>query len=417
MSDPGSEPGSNRISLRLLTAITACWVLAQMGYYAQAQLLGPIMERYALDESVVGLMMSQEVVAYALTALLMAGPVTRLSRSALAVCGGAIVLLSNLLSGFTESFEVLRVLRIATGFGAGMIGAAGTAAAASSFNPQKVFAIISVSWGLVAAGNNVILPYLTVPFGAMGGYFGMATAVVLLGPLLLWLPPPPQDTKHHTLSDAALKQLSWPQRLAEKLGIRDAPNKAYALIAMAALFIYEIGQGSTQVFLEQFGLRAGLDEYRTGEILGIAGFLGLLGGVIAAWVSDRFGNLRPALLGIATNAITAATMALGTSAIAFAALYLSWNICFYFVVPYILGIMSEMDTKGRWAVATDAIWWFGAAPGAAVGGYLVTNTGYTGVALLPIVVGAISIVLFKVTLSRFYAHQNVQPVGAQQAEA
>ena len=402
-----SEPAP--ISLRLLIAITACWVLAQMGYYAQAQLFGPVMERYALDESIIGLMMSQEMVAYALTALLMAGPVTRLPRALIALCGGVIVLGSNLVSGFTDSFELLRVMRITTGFGAGMIGAAGTAAAASSINPQRVFAIISVSWGLVAAGNNVILPYLTVPYGAMGGYFGMAAAVVILCPLFFWLPPPPEEDTDHTLSPVAWQQLSLLQRAAEKLGVRDAPNKEYALIAMAALFIYEIGQGSTQVFLEQFGLRAGLDEYRIGQVLGIAGFLGLFGGVIAAWVSDRFGNLKPALLGIATNAITAATMALGTSAFAFGALYLGWNICFYFVVPYILGIMSEMDTRGRWAVATDAVWWFGAAPGAAVGGYLVTSMGYTGVALLPVVVGSISMVMFGVTLGRFYAKQTHSP--------
>ena len=138
----------------------------------------------------------------------------------------------------------------------------------------------------------------------------------------------------------------------------------------------------------------------------IAGFLGLSGGVVAAWLANRFGNLRPALVGIALNVIVAALLATWASPVAFAVLYLCWNASFYFVVPYILGIMSEMDRKGRWAVATDAVWWLGAAPGPAVGGYVVANAGYSGLAVLTVVVGVISIALFRFTLGRFYAKRN-----------
>ena len=233
----------------------------------------------------------------------------------------------------------------------------------------------------------------------------MAATVVLLLPLFRWLPPPQRNLQEEAASQALLASLPPLKRFAEKLGVRDAPNKEFALVALLALFIYEVGQGAVQVFLEQFGLRAGLEEYRIGEVLGIAGFLGLSGGVLAAWLADRYGNLRPALIGIATNVIVAAALALGQSPIAFAVLYLAWNMCFYFVVPYILGIMAEMDPKGRWAVATDAVWWLGAAPGPAIGGFLVAEAGYGGLAMLPVVVGVISICLFYFTLRRFYATQ------------
>ena len=70
--------------------------------------------------------------------------------------------------------------------------------------------------------------------------------------------------------------------------------------------------------------------------------------------------------------------------------------------------MSEMDKKGRWAVATDAIWWLGAAPGAAVGGYIVSTGGYKGLAVLPLLVGVTSIVIFYFTLTRFYSKKRTQ---------
>ncbi len=374
-----------------------------MGYYAQAQLFGPVMERYGLDEAAVGLMMSKEVMAYALTALLLAGPVTRFPRARIALLGGAIVFVSNVIAGYSDNFEVLRVARLAAGFGAGMIGAAGTAAAASSVNPQRVFAIVSVSWGVIAAIPPILIPYATVPFGAMGGYFGLAAAVLLIAPLFYWLPDPPRDAKADADLESKAASLPPLQRFAERLGVRGAPNKGFAIAALAALFVYETGQGSIQVFLEQFGLRSGLDEIRIGEILGIAGFVGLSGGVLAAWLANRFGNLRPALIGIALNVIVAASLALWTSPVAFAVLYVCWNATFYFVVPYILGIMSEMDRKGRWAVATDAVWWMGAAPGPAIGGYVVASAGYPGLAGLVVSLGIVAMIIFRITLGRFYA--------------
>ncbi|MGI9328774.1 MAG: MFS transporter [Pseudomonadales bacterium] len=397
-----TERIDSRLPLGLLAVITSCWLIAQMGYYAQAQLFGPVMDRYGLDEAAVGLMMSNEIMAYAITALLLAGPVTRFPRARIALFGGAVVFLCNVIAGLTDNFEVLRFARLAAGFGAGMIGAAGTAAAASSVNPQRAFAIVSVSWGLVAAIPPILIPYATVPYGSMGGYFGLAAAVLLISPLFYWLPDPPRDDQADAEPKPETASLPPLQRVAEHLGVRGAPNKSFAIAALVALFIYEIGQGSIQVFLEQFGLRAGLGEIRIGEILGIAGFLGLSGGVVAAWMANRFGNLRPALIGIALNVTAASSMAIWTSPMAFAALYVFWNASFYFVVPYIMGIMSEMDKKGRWAVASDAAWWLGAAPGPAIGGYVVANAGYPGLAALTVSLGLVAIVIFSITLGRFY---------------
>jgi predicted MFS family arabinose efflux permease len=202
-----------------------------------------------------------------------------------------------------------------------------------------------------------------------------------------------------------VQNLSLFQRFTERLGVRDAPNGRFAVLAMLALFIYEIGQGATQVFLEQFGLNAGLEEFRIGEILGVAAFLGLSGGALAAWMGNRYGNLRPIIIGIIFNAAFASTLALGTIPILFAASYLGWNIAYYFLVPYMLGVLAEMDDRGRWVVATDAVWWLGAAPGAAVGGILVETGGYTRLAGLAPVTGFICLLIMVQTLRRFNAQQ------------
>jgi len=96
--------------------------------------------------------------------------------------------------------------------------------------------------------------------------------------------------------------------------------------------------------------------------MGISGFIGLFGGVIAAWLGTRYGNIRPVSLGIILNAVFAAGLAISNSPFLFGALYLLWNAAYYFMLPYMMGILAEMDDRGRWAVAVDALWWLGAAP-------------------------------------------------------
>jgi predicted MFS family arabinose efflux permease len=394
-------PGSH---IRTLVACTACWFLAQMSYYAQAQMLGPLMSNYDLGEIDVGLMFTQELTVYALAALFVAGPLSRVSRVKAAAVGGLVLITANLISASTESFEVLRVTRLLAGFAGGLIGAAGTASAASSLNPQRIFAIVGVSWGLIAAIQLMVVPYLTVPYGAAGGYYGMAGAVVLFLPMIVWLNPP----RHHEamqISETLEQRLSLWERLTERLGVRDAPNGRFAVMVMVALFIYEIGQGATQVFLEQFGLRTGLEEIRIGQILGVTAFMGLSGGVLAAWMGSRFGNLWPIVVGIIFNAVFASALALGSNPILFGASYLGWNVAYYFLVPYMLGVLAQMDDRGRWAVAADAVWWLGAAPGAAVGGILVETGGYTALACLAPAGGFVCLLILVRTLRKFNATQ------------
>ena len=388
--------------IRTLVSCTACWFLAQMSYYGQTQLFGPMMSRYERGEIDVGILFTQELTVFAITALIVAGPLSRISRVKAAVAGALLLITVNLISAYTDSFEVVRVTRVLAGFAGGLLSASGTASAASSHNPQRIFAIIGVSWGLIAAVQLAVLPYLTVPYGAEGGYYGMAAASALCLPLLIWLNPPRDYEK---LQESAIveQNLSFWGRLTERLGVRDAPNARFAIMAMVGLFIYEIGQGATQVFLEQFGLRTGLEEIRIGQILGVAAFLGLSGGALAAWIGNRFGNLKPVIVGIGFNAVFASTLALGTIPILFAVSYLGWNMAYYFLLPYMLGVLAQMDDRGRWAVSADAVWWLGAAPGAAVGGILVEKGGYSTLAILAPVTGLVCVLILVRTISRFNA--------------
>ena len=67
--------------------------------------------------------------------------------------------------------------------------------------------------------------------------------------------------------------------------------------------------------------------------MGVAAFIGLSGGLLAARMGNRYGNLGPIVIHIILNAAFASTLALGTFAILFAASHLGWDIAYYFLAP------------------------------------------------------------------------------------
>ena len=75
-----------------------------MSYYAQAQLYGPIMERFSMGELEVGIMFTQELTVFALTALIVAGPLSRVSRIR-AACTGCIIHLTANRCCFDRKFR------------------------------------------------------------------------------------------------------------------------------------------------------------------------------------------------------------------------------------------------------------------------------------------------------------------------
>ncbi len=381
-----------RQSIRLVLAVTASWTLSQLSYYAQQQLLSPIMSQFGRGEADVGWMYGAEVGAYAITALLAAVPLARVSRAGLAMFGGVVLVAANIVSGFIalgtgDDFELLQICRVVAGAAAGLLGAAGTAAGASSSDPKRIYAIVMFTSGLALAAEPSLIPLVMTPFGASGVFFALAGATAILMPFFVWLLPPRQAEREQ-------KPSLWADLVS-------APNRAFALFAMLALFIYESGQSAVFMFIAEIGDRSGLDEQAVGVALTGTALAGLAGALLAAWLGGRFGIRWPIMIGISGNVLAAVGLALVASALPYVLLHVTWNLAYYFVVPYLMGVMAELDDRGRWVVAVDAIWWLGTASAGPVGGMIVERSGYGLLAAFPVITGVVCIAVFMRLLARF----------------
>ncbi len=387
----GPEPSEPpRGSPRLLAAVTATWTVSLLSYYAQVQLLGPLMRQFEQGEEAVGWLFSFETTALALTMLAAAGPLARGSRSRAAFLGGSVVVAANLVSAFAGSFEVLAVARVLAGSAAGLIGASGVAAAAGTRDPDRIFATVTFTWGLLAAAPPTLLPYVTVPYGATGGFLALAGISLVLIPLFGWL---------------------LPARAApgDKPSLLAAPNRGLALAAMLALFVYEVGQGGVYTFIEQIGLRAPMDEYAIGRTLTVTGLAGLSGAALAAWLGNRYGRRWPIAIGIALNIVAAVWLTVRHDPVSFVAMNLLWNAAYYFVVPYLMGAMAALDDLGRWVVAMDAVWTLGDGVGPGVAGSMVGRGGLEALFSLPLVTGLVCVVVMQIVIRRIDLHHSGPP--------
>ena len=138
-----------------------------------------------------------------------------------------------------------------------------------------------------------------------------------------------------------------------------------------------------------------------GTVLGVTGFIGLAGGVVAAWLGTRIGRVLPIALGLSLNIAAAVGLAVCESIFAFSALNLLWGLAYNFLVPYLMGALATFDDRGRWAVAGGSLWNGGTVPGPWIAGLLVERAGMLPLAAWALVTGGICLVLVATALRRF----------------
>jgi predicted MFS family arabinose efflux permease len=389
-----SAPRTPRgVFLRVSAAGSVCAAMSLFGLYGQLQLLGPIMQRFGALEGDVGRLYSFENGAFFTTILLASGPLARVSRVRTALLGGLLYVVGNVASAYAGSLDALLLARMLAGVGSGLVGAAGTASAASTSAPERVFAIITVVHNLLLAAQFKVLPYILAEADPSGGYLLMAGTGVVMVPFFFWLLPPRCSVD----TDENLVTL-----------LLSAPNRRMGVVAILGLFIYETAQSGVFAFVDQLGIRAGIDKYARGDALAVTGFVGLAGGIFAFWVGRRLGRIWPILIGMCGNVAAAVGLTLCEGAAAYVALNLLWNVAYNFLSPYVLGALAALDDRGRWAVAGSALWNGGTVPGPWIAGNLVERGGYLPLAGLSLFTGAVCMAMYTVVLRRLQKQEDAR---------
>jgi predicted MFS family arabinose efflux permease len=255
-----------------------------------------------------------------------------------------------------------------------------------------------------------------------GRYFGFALAAQLvLGSPLLFAGPayigPQWGYSGVLLATAGFVGLMsaathWAPKTLVAAQTNTAPaqpkgNSALVFMAIAAVMIWFIGYSGIYAFIERIGAAGGMTGYEIGLVLSLTITTGLAGALGAAWMGNRYGNIKPHLIGAVGTTITVLLLlnqpGLVRYALAIIALTLSMN----FWLAYMLSSVAAADVSGRYAVLVTAALGIGATLGPAIAGGIIQSANYSPM----LAAGLLSILLGTGLIIRALQRLHLEPLS------
>ncbi|MDJ0869843.1 MAG: MFS transporter [Myxococcota bacterium] len=357
----------------LVLGVLAAQGVGFAGSNSMPLLVGSVIDGLGLIEAQAGLLGSTELGALAGVSLLIAPRMGHLSRRRVALLGALLAATGHVLSALAPSFELLLAARLLAGCGAGAAVAAGNAAAASSREPDRLFAVVALLAGTAGAALLVGLPFVIGAFGYSGAFVVLAGIALACLPLLLNLPDAPGGARVPTES---------------------ASNRGRAFAALGGLLLLALGEGAIWAFTERIGIVAvGLTAGAVGAALAATTAAGLSGAALATWLGLRIGRTAPLAAGIAAVSIATFVLGYATAAGVYLAALLVWGVGFFFVTPYLLGLAAALDSHGRWSAAAAGVSSVGIASGPLAAGLLLTWGSFPALGWLVLACGVTALVL------------------------
>lgn len=328
-----------------------------------------------------GLLLSLELGASALTTLWLSARGHYHSPRRWAIAGGIVAVASTALTLISPALPMLLATRLLAGIGAGVVGAEATSVLGRGIDRERLIAIVTISSITNAAVWLAVLPWLIDRFGYRAPYACLLLIFMCGTCLLLRLPSPSRRL-------SARRQLSA-SRLA-----------APALLAVAAVFLTQLGQGAFWSLQETYGTNAGFSSHAIGVILSVATLLLLLGAVGAAWASDRFGRSTTLLTLLALNALSIVLV----STVAIHWIYLAANavqsITNLSSVIYQLAVAASLDRLGRAVAMAAALVTLGNGIGPGVATNISAAFGAPSVGIFVFALNAVALGLYWAVMLR-----------------
>jgi len=286
------------------------------------------------------------------------------SHRRLAFTGALLAASGLVVSALSVGFPVMVVGRVLTGIGSGIAISGANAAVAAREDAERIFAIIWTGGGAITATLSVNLPKVVA-----GGNYAMGFAALLLlclaaVPFIRWVPPRP---------------VSFGSEAAGESGADEAPVSVLsvfgpqALLLIAGVFIFSVGEQALWQFAYTIPVEAGIDEDRVALSLGFTSLMGMSGGAIAAWLGVRQGRIFPIAAGTLVCLAGQWTYLIAASFVTLTIGGFFWGFGFFFVSPFQIGLAAAIDRRGRVAVATGAAMNFGYALGPTIGGRILEH--------------------------------------------
>lgn len=328
-------------------------------YLISPVLVGSAMDSLNLSSDRAGLLIASYFVGYTLITISAVAWLYRVNMRLVAVLSSIVFIASLLASAQVSNYASSILLMVFAGAGAGLLYGISITIISQSNDPDRNFGIVLAAQLVLGSGLLFAGPaYIGPNWGYPGILVAAAGFVGLMSLGILWAPS------------------SVTSSLERDRGKEVAVPITRILISIGAVLVWFTGYSGIYAFVERIGVDGGLTGQQIGLILSLTIITGLCGALSAAWLGDRYGKVKPHLIGAAGTVITILLLASKPVLIQYSIAIVFFTLSLNFWLAYMLGGVAAIDSSGRFAVLVTAALGIGATIGPAIAGGLIANSNY-----------------------------------------
>jgi predicted MFS family arabinose efflux permease len=274
----------------------------------------------------------------------------------------AIAAFGLLVAGGSSSYMALLAGMFVAGCGFAGIYAVGTTLLSDTSNPARWYGAKITAEAAIGVVLLVVLPAIVLPrWGFIGLSAALIVAMVVLAPSIILMPPSgvrgtAEEEQAHNLAES---QSVW-----------------FALIACA---LFMCGQTAIWGFVERMGAGEGFSPTLVGTLLAVSLTFAVAGSLLAAWLGNRYGCLKPLIIAHLVFFVGLAALTRGHlfEAYALGACLVMFSVGLG--ISYSVSTVAELDPDGRFVVLSVPAIGIGIMVGPGIAGFLARAGSYTPV--------------------------------------
>ncbi|MEV6877492.1 MFS transporter [Amycolatopsis sp. NPDC051128] len=349
------------LTFTVTAALIAGVTLGSSGTNVMPVYVDDFADRFDLSGTSAGLVAASQLMAVAVTTLLLANRAARPGRVRMARTGLALAAAGFV--GAAVAFDILTLIgaSLLLGAGLGAVYAASTAALAGAGDDADKTSSIAITGALFASALLLVaVPAVNESAGGGTGFFLLAACCLPCWFLVGNLPdgPDPASSPSATAPNAASRPARPSAALLVGAGLLMAVTQGVWSYASV------VGRGHT-----------GMSASVLSAVLAISSVVALAGAVAAPLAVKRFGRLHSMAGFVVVEAFSTGLLIVTHSPTLFIATAAIWQTCQLAVLVQVIAAASIIDSTGRWVAALSGGGALGGGIGPLAVGAIMDNMG------------------------------------------
>ena len=347
--------------LKTILAFAGIIALIALFFNISPVIVGAAADNRGFSNQQLGMLMVPGMSAKVLISLLLSFWVRRINIKLLLLFGGACAFFGYIFAAFTTSFTILLIALGIAGVGTGILYCISMACLGAAKNPDRGFGFSQLFQAILMMIGLYVVPIWISPIWGLTGVFMLLAMAVVLAVAFITFPLTGKQSidigAQHNNQAIDVKQLSS------------------AIIAMAALFIFNLGLNGFWVFYERIATNTGYTTESIAITLSTAVGIGTLGAFLPILVYNRINrNSMIIAIGLIFILVMVGLVTIFNESV-FWVLSVLFQACWSAILAYMFASIAAEDRYGKIVILIPAIYSLSSLIASAVAGY-VYNYGH-----------------------------------------